>query len=356
MAISTEELHSDPTAQESAPVVDAAAMATEAIWLARADTARAEVLASSALAFADAAGDARTASMAERALGLVAQERHDMDRSVAHLRRAVAVAEGSGFAVTAAEARMSLTGTLVMRGDLRGALREADRAAGVLTGVELARLQVQRASVLLTQGRMDEALDGYQAAHSRLRRAGDTLWLARLHNNRGLLHVQRGELAAAEADLRKAEELHIGLGQHRSVAHARQYLGLVASLRGDLPAALLAFDQVQEYFEGEGTTDAASLDMRCVALLRARLVEEARASAEKAVQMLAREKRAGYLATARLRLAEAALLSGDLGTAMAASEQARAAFTRQQRPALAARARGLALRAAWFGGGGVAGA
>jgi tetratricopeptide (TPR) repeat protein len=332
------------------PTPDPAEAAHQAIWLARADTERAAALAVSALAVARASEDWRVASIAERALGLVAQERHDMGASVAHLRRAIAVAQRAGFAVLAAEARMSLVGTLVMRGDLRGALGEADRAAAVLTGVELARLQVQRASVLLTQGRMDEALEGYQAALPRLRRSRDTLWLARLHNNRGLLHLQRGELAAANADLHTAEELHLGLGQHRSVAHARQYLGVVASLRGDLPAALAAFDQVQEYFDAAGTTDAASLDMRCVALLRARLGAEALASAEKAVEMLAKEKRAGYLATARLRLAEAALLAGDPVRAGATADRARAAFTRQRRPAFSARARGLALRAAWLAG------
>jgi tetratricopeptide (TPR) repeat protein len=273
-----------------------------------------------------------------------------MDRSIAHLRRAVATAERGGFPITGAEARMSLTGTLVMRGDLRGALREADRAASVLTGVELGRLQVQRASVLLSQGRLDEALEGYQRALPRLKQAEDTLWLARLHNNRGLLQVQRGHLAAAEVDLRKAEELHLQLGQHRSVAHARQYLGLVASLRGDIPAALAAFDQVGDYFSRLGTSDAASDDMRCVALLRARLLSEARACAQSAVHALEQEKRTGYLATARLRLAEAALLQGDLDTAISAASAARAAFSRQNRPAFAARARGLALRAAWLGG------
>jgi tetratricopeptide (TPR) repeat protein len=325
-------------------------MAADAILMARADCARAHAIAGTALAAAEAAGDMRAASMAERALGLVAQERHDMAASVAHLRRAVSVAERAGFRDTAAEARMSLTGTLAIRGDLRGALREADRAASVLTGVALARCLVQRSSVLLTQGRLDEAFAGYQAALPTLRRAGDTLWLARLHSNRGLLHIQRSALAAAEADLRTAEELHDRLGQRRSVAHARQYLGLVASLRGDLPAALAAFDKVQEYFDEERTIDATSLDMRCVALLRARLVDEARESAERAVALLSAEQRTGYLATARLRLAEAALLAGDLATAGAAAELARAAFTRQQRPAFAARARGLALRAAWLAG------
>lgn len=339
-----------PDAGPSLAKADPSAGAKAAITLARADTAKAFDLASQALRQARTTGDHCAESMAERALGLVARERHDVDLSAAHLRRAVRIAERRGFPVAAGEARMSLIGTLVMRGDLRGALREADRAAAVLSGVELARLDVQRASVLFTQGRLDEALAGFTRALPRLSRAGDTLWMARLHNNRGLVHLQRGALAAAEADHRRAEQLHLELGQHRSVAHARQNLGLVASRRGDVPQALAAFDQVQAYFDSLGTTDASSIDMRCLTLLGARLVSEARDCAETAVAMLTREGRDGYAAMAHLRLAEAALLQGDLVRAATAADDARRAFTHQDRPAFAARARGLALRAAWLGG------
>lgn len=331
-------------------VTDPAAIAAEAIRLVRADTSHAEALAEQALGAALAMADVKAASMAERALGLAARERNDMAASVTHLRRAISIATRSGLAECAAEARMSLTGTLVMRGDWRGALREADRAEAALTGVGLARLRVQRASVLMDQGRLDEALDGYQRALPDLRRAGDTLWLARLFNNRGLLYCQMGELVLAQADLKKAERLHLGLEQQRSVAHARQNLGLVASLRGDVVRALSYFDKADAHFAERGSVDAATLDERCVVLLGGRLLAEARTGAETAVQLLEAEGRMGYLAMAKLRLAECALLQGDLGSAIDMAGQAQQAFSLQQRRAWAALARSVGLRAAWLNG------
>ncbi len=327
-----------------------AGMAEEAIRLVRADRAQAELLAERALVMAQGASDPRAASMAERALGLAARERHDIRASALHLRRAVSIAERAGLAECAAEARMSLSGTLVMRGDWRGALREADKAEASLHGAGLARLRVQRASVLMDQGRLDEALEGYQQALPDLRRAGDTLWLARLFNNRGLVHCQLGNLALAQADLEKAERLHLELGQHRSVAHARQNLGLVASFRGDVVTALLRFDEADAHFLEQGHIDAASLDERCLVLLGARLLAEARSGAETAVQMLESEGRVGYLAMANLRLAECALMQGDFLVAAEAADRARRAFSRQRRTAWAALARSVGVRAAWLRG------
>ena len=67
-------------------------------------------------------------SCAERALGLAAREEHDLAASEAHLRRAVRVADRAALPELAADARVSLAGTLVLKGDWSGALREADRA------------------------------------------------------------------------------------------------------------------------------------------------------------------------------------------------------------------------------------
>lgn len=332
------------------PLHGPAALAARAIALARGDAHESEKLARAALEAAEQAGDAEAASMAERALGLVLRERQNVRESARHLRRAVRIAEKAGLDACAGEARMSLVGTLVMQGNWSGALREADRAELQLDGVELARLRVQKATVLLDQGRLDEALAGYRRALPVLRRAGDALWLARVFNNRGLVHLQKGVLPAAEADFRRAEELHAGLGQERSLAHVRENLGLLASLRGDVPAALAYFDQVDAALRGQGLVDAAAVNSRCLALLTARLAAEAKAKGAEAVDMLRREERQGYLAKARLWLAEAALLDGDLAGAAREARAARQAFTRQRRPAWAALAGAVLLRARWLSG------
>lgn len=328
----------------------AEALAAEALRLVRGDAGRAAGLAESALSLALEHRQPRAASMAERALGLAARERSDIAGSAHHLRRAIGRAERADLPECAAEARMSLAGTLVILGDTRAALRQADRAGEVLKGVPLARLHVQRATILYELGLLKEALEGYRRAQPVLRRADDRMWLALLVHNRGLAHLKLGALAAAEADLHRAEQLNRELGQHRTVARLRGSLGLNNVLRGDIPAALACFDEADEYLREQGVNDAAVVQTRCVALLSAGLVPEARARAEAAVRTLAGDGRNAYLAKARLRLAEAALAEGDLAVAASEAAEARRAFTRQGRPAWAALARDVALRAAWLAG------
>ncbi len=329
---------------------DARATASEALELGHADPARAWALASEALTLARAAGDPATEATALRALGLAARERHDIETAVTQLRRAVSVAEGAGLATSAAEARLSLIGALAMRGEWSKAQREADRAAAVLRGAKLARLETQRAHLCIEQGRLDEALERFRLALPVLRRAGDRLGEAFALDARGVAHHHRGDLAAAETDLGRAAELYAVVGEDRRAATTRQSLGVVVALRGDLPGALACFDQADEYLRAPDQSDAMGLADRSEALLTGRLVSEARESAERAVEALAREGRKGYLAYARLKLAEAALVGGDTVTARARADEARREFLRQRRPSWAALALHVSMRAAFLAG------
>jgi tetratricopeptide (TPR) repeat protein len=328
----------------------ATALAAEAVELAEVDPQRATAAAGAALRLARAERDRAAASLAERALGLAAREAYDMDAAVAHLRRAVHIAQRAGLELPAAQARVHLSGTLALRGDGAGALREADRAAAVLDGPDLALLQAQRAFILQMQGRLAEALDGYQRVLPAFRRAGDRQREAKALHNRGLIHHHLGALRAAEADLVRAERLWVETGQERSAADARQNLGCVLVRQGDLPGALAWFDRADEFFAARGMVDPVGLRDRCEALLAARLVAEARDSAEQAVRELAGRGMAPFLAEARLLLSEAALLDGDLDAARAAAEQARTAFRRQGRPSFAALARYALVRVDWASG------
>ncbi|HEX2029181.1 MAG TPA: CHAT domain-containing protein, partial [Nitriliruptorales bacterium] len=86
---------------------------------------------------------------------------------------------------------------------------------------------------------------------------------------------------------------------------------------------------------------------RCELLLSVRLLDEARALAERAVAELARKGMAADLAEARLLLAHAALLQGDVEAAGSSAGEARRAFVRQRRHSWAALARYTELRATW---------
>src|SRR5207247_586211 len=76
-------------------------------------------------------------------------------------------------------------------------------------------------------GRLDEALASYRLALPALRRAGDDVWTKRVLSNRGVLHGQRHEFAAAQADLTEAEALCRRLDQGLTLAFIQQNLGWV---------------------------------------------------------------------------------------------------------------------------------
>ena len=324
--------------------------ASEALAMASIDPHRASTLAHGVLAKAEETGDVLAASVAERALGGVAQELHDLVESEAHLCRAINHADAGGFPEAAAEARMALMGTLAYSGDYSGALREGDRAAGVLQGVARARLEMVRAKIHAHQGRLDEAVRGFQRALPVLRTAGDRLSEACAYEGRAMTHYLRGAFTASESDLRRAEALLVDLGETRRAAGTRVHLGMAVALRGDIPEALAWFDRAKE-LNVSAEADAMVLIDRSEVLLRARLTSEARVNAEMAVRKLTEEGEAAYVAIARLKLAESALAQGDYETAGRVAEQARRAFARQERTSWATLARHVTLQAAWMSGG-----
>lgn len=335
-----------PLSHQSRPT--ASATASEALAVAEADPSRARALGLEALR--GAGNDGRVASTAEHALGIAARCLSDLSASIAHLQRAVRAAELHGLGEEAAEARVSLVLTLAQCGDLAGALRQADEAAPGVRGLSVARLESNRATALMLQGRLDDALEGYRRALPVFRRHNDLLGEANLRNDRGLLHCRRGDLAAAQADLRRAEQLYSVLGCDDRVTNIRQNLAVVAARAGDIPAALALFDQADAYFEERGLVDSVGLYDRCESLLAARLLVETRQTAERAIEALEGEGRKGYVAEVRLMLAEAALLEGDAPVARVAAAQARRAFSRQGRSTWVALARYLSSRAAWVDG------
>ena len=325
--------------------------AEEALGLVFSDPSRANDLARQVLRRARESGDLGAASMAERVLGGLARvQRHDLRSSVVHLRRAIRLAEGAGLPVAAAEARMSLVLSLAHQGDSNGALREADLAGAVLRGVKGARLETQRAHVQLDLGNLDAAFDGYRKALPVLRRGGDRLGEAHAYVGRGLVRFLRGAVASAEVDMRRAERMYTALGETKMAASALQHVALALALGGDVPEALRCFDRADELLGTADGPDGMALIDRSEIELTARLVGEARRGAQVAVDTLAEQGEKAYWAIALLRLAEAALVEGDTATARRSAEEARVAFTAQRRPAWAALARHVSVRAARLGG------
>ncbi len=298
----------------------------------------------------EVARDPAVRSAAERAVGLACKELGDIASAQRHLRRAIAVADRGGEPRRAGQARMSLAVILSDLGATAASFAELDRAAAVLTGHDGAQLLAQRGLLLSRAGRRDEALACYRQALPALRRAGDRRFEALLLLNRGWLLAPAGELAAAEADLRRCVEVATAAGLWRLVALGEGNLGFVAARRGDLPTALAAFDRVDSLDAADLLTHGVNCADRAHALLAARLAGDAAEQLRRAVQLLEAAGDHHQAATAGLLLAEAALLDGDGAGALTAADAAAARMRRQRRPADAALAEHVALRAR-FGAG-----
>lgn len=330
------------------------ATAEEAVRLAQVDPQRARTLALELLegVAGVAGGPAGTevAALAERALGLAARELDDVAGATSHFRRSVSIAESGTLPVRAAQARMSLALTLAYSGRSEEALREADLAAPALEPLDRARLEMQRALILQRLGRLDEALEGYQRALRVTRRMGDRHGEARLLTNRGVLHAYRGELRAAEADLKQAAGTFDQLGEVLYAAKARHNIGFVMARKGDVPTALQWYDRAEAEYRRLGVSEAVALLDRCEALLSVRLIPEAVVAASRAAKEFEASGMEADLAQARLLLAQAALFQGDSPKSARLASEARRSFLDQHRPGWAAWAGYAWLRAVWAGG------
>jgi len=318
--------------------------------LAEVDPRRARAEAEWVRAEAARAGDDLAAAQAERALGMAARAEQDVVSAAKHLCRAVRPAKRAGAADLAAHIRISRSLALAYAGRMAAAHAELDRAAEVLAGADLARVELQRAAILQLEGRLDEADERLSTALPLLTRAGDLEALAVLHNNRGMLRSWHGHFARAAADLRQAVALHRQLGHEAAAAQASQNLGLLAAWRGDLLTALAAFDEVDQMLDPAGTVDAVGLLDRSEALLAGRLLVEARAVAERAVAEQEQRHLSAYLDQARLVLARIALYEGRFAEARTLAEQSAQAFSRQRRPSYRALADEVAIHATWRAG------
>jgi CHAT domain-containing protein/tetratricopeptide (TPR) repeat protein len=313
--------------------------AREALRLADADPGQSATLAAAVAAQARAARDVAAAAVAERALGLAALHINDAATATRHLRAAVTLGRRARSPSLAAEARMTLAYVLNGQGQSRQAIREINAAIQDLDGVERARAEAQRAAILQLLGRPDEALASYRRALPALRRAGDHVWVQRVLSNRAVVYGYQNEFTAAVKDLREAEALCDEYDLGLSAGFARQNLGWIETLRGDVPAALSHLDAAEQRFRALGSRMGFILADRSQLLLSVGLLSEARQTGEQAVRQIEREGQQIALPEARLTLARAAALDGDGAYAVSQARRAVSEFSRQQRPQWTALAR-----------------
>src|SRR5262249_32004868 len=159
----------------------------------------------------------------------------------------------------------------------------------------------------------------------------DLLWEQRILLNRGVAHAQRYELAAAEADLRDAERLCQTLNLGLQLGFIQSNLAWLNGLRGDIPTALAYYDRAEMIIRDHNAQLGTLLQDRSELLLSARLIAEARITAERAAQAYQEEQRGIKIPEVLLLLAQMALLEGDPRSASGHAHQAMSGFHRQHR-------------------------
>ena len=333
-------------ANEDAAALD---MATRAADLAFSDPAGARLLAESVLS-TDGLSPGPL-SVAHQALGLVSLATGQLSEAEKHLRRAISVADAPLVRSYAAEARGLLGYTLTLTGRSAEALRQMALALPDVTGVAAARLRMQRGLVYTEISRFDDAAADFAAALRALQQVGgDPLIEASIRNNRSIVLARRGDWRGAESDLRRAEEMFVANGHPGRTAMVYQNRGLAATVHGDIPAALAAFDEAAARYRAAGSDPGLLPIERAEALLSVRLLAEARTAATAAVAEYTSRDNAVDLVQARLLLARVALAENDTVTATTEIDRARRSATRQGRGGWAAMASYLALRARWANG------
>ena len=308
----------------------------------------ATVLAEEARGAAAAAGLHAEEAVALRALGLAARALHEMTAARGWLSRAVEAATQAGDLDLEAECRVTLASVLVYAGESGLALSTLDRASpGPRVAVLVAS---QRAGILTSLGRYEEALGSYDPVVRSLRRSGERLLESRALTNRGLLHVYTGRFHLAEIDLARAESLATELGHLTEAAGYCHNRGFAAARRGDLPAALAFFDRAEQRYVKAGVPLGARAIDQAEALLAAGLVRDARDLVERAITDMRLGGDRFGLAEALLLLADCTHLAGDVTASHAAALQAVELFAGQDRTGWHALARAALGRAALASG------
>jgi tetratricopeptide (TPR) repeat protein len=224
------------------------------------------------------------ASVAHQAVGIVLREFGDVDAGIRELQEALRLARSTRSAEREADVLAALGVGLVYAGQTAAGLTAFDQALRRCGGVTVGRVLVRRGMVLWTLGRYSAALDDLRQAITVLRRARDTLWLARALNARAVVYLAMGATKRADADFVVAGQLFGEVGQELESIYTVLNRATAAFRSGDLPAALSFLDQADARFQPLGVpTPALSID-RCAVLLAAGLASDALAEADGAAR------------------------------------------------------------------------
>lgn len=216
----------------------------------------------------------------------------------------------------------------------------ADHTRGVLHS--------QLGLILMLRGETAAALDELEAAIPLVEDAGV---YARIHLNRGNVHLQRRQLADALADFERSFTAYREADDEYGVAKAVHNFGYTHFLAGDLVAALQRLGEAYPTFEAEGPVMTAMADQdRAEVLMAAGLHEQGTAALAAAADAYGRRRLYQRRGEAELALARSLVLV-DPAAALTPARDALRRFRRTGAQAWEVRARATLLTAEVEAGG-----
>ena len=296
-------------------------------------------VAASLVAEARRAGDSEALVLALRAEAWSERARLGNTRAKQLLDEAVRVARRHRLDGPLGEVLVTRAAVNQELGHVAAAQHDLDRARPLLRGREAAELALQQAALLQNIGRLSEAVAIYRRALAVPDCPVDVK--AKMANNLGLIEAHRGRHRAALAHLDEAARMAAEVGP-ALVAIVAQSRAWVTVQSGRLTESLGLFDEAARLYEVAGLPLGEHYIEYTDALVDLRLLPEARAMAERAVELFEAHGILLMAAEAQLRAARLALLTRD-DQGAAAAERAARSLRRQRRTAWAAMADVLAV-------------
>lgn len=278
-------------------------------------------------------GEVEALVVALRAAAWFERCRLEEHRAARLLDEAARLARRAGLAERLGDVLVARAVVRLELGRVAAARRDLDRAAELVVGSAAVDVELKRAALLHNVGRIAEAAGVYRRILDDPRATVDIR--VRAANNLALTESLRGRGREALHQMDLATELAPLVGP-ALVALVAQNRGLILTDAGRLAEGLAQFERATELLTGAGLPLGESLVELAETLVALRALPEAAELADRAVRELDAHDVPLMAAEARLKVAEIALLRGDVAGAAVAAAAAETRFRGQRRVSWAA--------------------
>lgn len=237
----------------------------------------AESLAREAYGRLERAGTPREVMTAHRVLGIVNWRLGKLDEAERHLRLALDIATREGTAIERGHALVDVANAMLLRDtqEFARALELYEQAAELFgSGQDLsarARVLMNRAVLLYSAGRPDEALAGLTGAIEAAERSRSPVWIGYSYLNRALMEAELGHAGPARPALERAATLLIPLGDRLGLEQLALARGLLAEAEKDYDGAETQFrDALRQAREMNAEPETCEMLFRLAHLAYAR--------------------------------------------------------------------------------------